>query len=337
VNLWRTLTGQQLAAITGQPGLNSPRSDETALLFDAGLIQRGRFHYAGRSLDEFPEIFRPAPHADKVDLRHLRYGDWLGTTLGSSPIRGHQYDRHNILTVEISLRAAEICPLQSVLGEAVATWPRIFGSKLQPNPHRSADAVFVRDDGLKIAVELTATFTGATIKKIDQLADLLAQDTTKSVVVLFVLAPQPGSDHELEVGRRLRQAIRKSSHSSRARVLAEVKNRMAVVTWKSWFPATGLVSREFIPLRAQRFSSTDDEWVDTDLLDPYNVPFEGAGSPEVEETFTNLNDVFGAPWWARTGQGFDFDMYLIKAAGFDNVLLAIKAATDSGLGTLVDR
>lgn len=326
VNLWRATTSQQIVALTGQPGLNSSRSDETELLFDAGLIQRGRFTYAGRSLDSMPEIFRPNPSADTVDLRqHLRFADWVGTLVGQS-ISGHQYDRHNLLATEISLRAAEICPLRSVLGETLATWSRLFPSRLQPNPHRSADAVWIRSDGLKIAVELTATVTVATIKKIDQLADLLARDTAKSTVVLFVVAPRPGQDHELDVGRRLRQAIRKSARSSRTRVLAEVSDRLIIATWKSWFPATGLVSREFVRLRAQRYSSTDDEWVDADLLDPFDVPFDGAGSLEVAQTDTNLNSVLGAPWWVRTEPGFDFDNFLIKRAGFDRVLAIQKVA-----------
>ncbi|MHB1210246.1 MAG: hypothetical protein ACYC1I_11165 [Acidimicrobiales bacterium] len=214
-----------------------------------------------------------------------------------------------------------------MLGETLASWPRLFGSALQPNPHRSADAVFVRGDGLKIAIEMTATFTVATAKKIDQLADLLSRDTSNSVVFLFILAPLPGSDHELEVGRRLRQAIKKSSHSSRTRVLAKVKDRLFVAKWKDYFPAPGLVTRDFTPLRSQKYSSTDDEWVDTDLMDPYSVPFNGADSPAVEETSRNLNDVLGAPHWMRTGPGVDFDALLIGIAGFDRAL-EIKAAAD---------
>lgn len=333
VNLWRTITGQQLAAITGQPGLTSPRSDETALLFDAGFIQRGRFHYANRALDHMPEVFRPDTKSDDVHLRQqLRYADWLGVTLGGPLMKGHQYDRHNILTTELSLRAAEICPLRGVLGEAAATWTKLFDSRLQPNPYRSADAVWVREDGLKIAVEMTATVTTATVKKIEQLAELLAHDTSNSLVVLFIVAAQPGQEHTSDVARRLRQAIKRSSHSSRTRILAEVKNRMVIAKWETFFPAPGLVSREFIRLRAQRYSSVDDDWVVTDLLDPYDVPFAGADSPAIKETSGNLNNVFGAPWWMRTGPGADLDAYLIKKAGFDKCL-AIKASTDSGLGT----
>jgi hypothetical protein len=325
INLWRTVNGQQLVAMTGQPGLNSTRSDETGLLFDAGLIQRGRFHYAGRSLDNSPEIFRPSPQADKIDLRHLRYGDWMGTLAGQS-IKGHFYDRHNILATELSLRAGEICPLRSVLGEAVSTWPQIFGSALQPSHHRAADAVWIRTDGLKIAVELTATVTVATVKKIEQLADLLARDASRSVVVLFVVAAHPNQGLTNDVTNRLRQAIKKSSHSSRTRILSEVKTRMVIAKWEDFFPGPGLVSREFVRLRAQRYDSVDDEWIDTDLLDPYDVPFEGAESPEVEETSTNLNDVLGAPHWMRTGPGADFDALLIERAGFDKVLATMAVS-----------
>ena len=319
VNLWRTVTGQQLAAITGQPGLNSPTSDETGLLFDAGLIQRGRFCYPGvRSLNQAPEVFRPDTQADKVDLRNLRYADWLGI-LGGQSIKGHQYDRHNILMTELSLRAGEICPLRSVLGEGLATWPKLFGSKLRPNAYRSADAAWVREDGLKIAVELTATVSPVTVKKIDQLAELLARDTTKSVVVIFVVAAHPKDGRMSDVTNRLRQAVKKSAHSSMNRILAEVENRMLLTKWESWFPAPGLVEPEFVQLRAQRYSAKDDEWQPTDLLDPYDVSFPGADFDAMHAMFANLNDVLGAPWWMRTGEGADLDAYLIEKAGFPSV------------------
>lgn len=313
VNLWRTISTEQLVAMSGRPGIGSARSEEIGILFDAGLLQRGRFSYNKRSLNQAPEIFRPNTQAYKVDLRSsLSYGDWLGTTLGGQPIKGHQYDRHNILTTELSLRAAEMCPLRSVLGEAVATWPRLFGPELHPNPHRSADAVFVREDGLKIAVELTATVTPATVKKIEQLAELLARDKSKSLVVLFVVAAHPKDGRMGDVTGRLRQAIKKSSHLSMSRILAEVENRMLVANWESWFPGPGLVSRDFIPLSAQRYSSVDNEWSSTWLLDPFDTTFAGAYSPESEETSTRLNDVFGAPWWMRTGPGADFDAPLLE-------------------------
>ena len=329
INLWRTINGQQLAAITGNP-TNASRSEEIGLLFDAELIQRGRFYYAGRSLD-VPEIFRPDPHADKVDLRHLRYADWLGVTLGGQSIKGHQYDRHNILATEFSLRAAEICPLRSVLGEGLATWPKLFGSVLRPNPHRSADAVLVREDGLKIAVEITATFTVATVKKIEQLAELLARDKSKSVVVLFVVAVQPNQGKTADVMKPLRRAVKKSAHSSMNRILADVENRMAIVKWTDLFPAPGLVEPEFVQLRAQRYSAKDDDWLPTNLLDPYDVSFPGADFDAMHAMFANLNDVLGTPWWMRTGEGADLDAYLIEKAGFDKCL-EIKRAADSGLG-----
>jgi hypothetical protein len=101
---------------------------------------------------------------------------------------------------------------------------------------------------------------------------------------------------------------------------------MVIAKWEDFFPGPGLVSREFVRLRAQRYDSVDDEWIDTDLLDPYDVPFEGAESPEVEETSTNLNDVLGAPHWMRTGPGADFDALLIERAGFDKVLATMAVS-----------
>jgi hypothetical protein len=319
INLWHTMTSQQLVAITGKRGLNSPRSGETGLLFDAGLIQRGRSYYGGWPIDEIPEMFRPNNEASKVNLRGLRYSDWLGATLGGSPVKGHQYDRHNILMTELSLRAAEMCPLRSALGEAVSSWTQVFGPTLKPNPYRSADAVWIRDDGLKIALEMTANFSPSTASKIDQLAELLARDSVKSTIVLFVVAADPKGGRESDVTMKLRQAVKKSAHSSMARILADVENRMVIAKWEDWFPAPELVSREFVGLKAHRYVASDDDWTPINVLDPFDTPFPGADRPEVRASFKYLNDVFGAPWWLRQEHGADHDSYLLEKAGFPGV------------------
>lgn len=316
INLWHTMTSQQLVAITGKPGLNSPRSGETGLLFDAGLIQRGRCYYGGRVVDDVPEMFRPNNEAPKVDLRGLRYKDWLGATLGGNLVKGHQYDRHNVLMTELSLRAAEICPLRSVLGEAVASWTQVFGPALKPNPCRSADAVWIRDDGMKIAIEMAANFSASTVSKVDQLAELLARDSTKSTVVLFVIAAHPKGGRAGDLGLKLRQAVKKSAHSSMNRILADVENRMVIAKWEDWFPAPGLVSFDFVRLRAQRYIASDDEWSPIDVLDPFDAPFPGADNPQLKPLFKHLNDVFGAPHWMRTEEGADYREYLLEKAGF---------------------
>jgi hypothetical protein len=316
INLWRTITSQQLVAMQARASLNTHRADDISLLFDAELIQRGRFFYDGVLIAGYPEIFRPDPASATADFSHLRYADWLGATLGGPFVRGHQYDRHNVLMTELSLRAAELTPLRSVLGEAAAAWPRIFGSELAPNPHRVGDGVWVREDGLKILVEMSASVTPATAVKIDQLAELLARDKTKSVMVLFVAATTKAMKTQVDVAHLLRRAVKKSAHSSRTRILADVEDRMIVAKWEDWFPGPGLASYEFVQLRGRHYDAREDDWKSIDLLDPYETPFEHAEDVNTEEMMTNLNSVLGVPHWMQNGRTTDFDGWLLEQSGF---------------------
>jgi hypothetical protein len=240
-------------------------------------------------------------------------------------VRGHQYDRHNILTTELSLRAAEMCPLRSVLGEAGAGWSRVVGPDVAKNPRLIADAVWVRDDGLKIVIEMTASLSSSTFKKIDQIADVLARDTSRSAVVVFVAAP-PRVASDARFARRLRQAIKKAGHSSMTRVLADVESRMMLVRWEYWFPGPGLASREFARLSARRFIAAKDAWVECNLLDPFDVTYPSFDGSANESTFRNLNDVLGTPHWMQRGEGNDWDALVQRRAGFP--IFTNESATD---------
>ncbi len=295
INLWRMVSGEHLAALRGQPSLNASRSDDVDVLYDAGLIQRGRALYAGQYLPDYPEFFRPSPDAAST-FPDMRYAQWLGATLGGSGINGHQYSRHNLLATELSLRAAEMCPLHSVLGESASEWSRVFHPDLSPNQYRASDAVWLRQDGLKIAVELTAAASPAAQTKINQFADLIARDPSKSVIVVFVMAPDISSDRASELSRVIRRAIKQSSRSSMNRVLTNVASRISIVRWSDWFPSPGLVSKEFVGLRARRCLDGEN-WSEVDLLDPFQVPFDGADSPETQQTLDNVEMVRGAPHW----------------------------------------
>ena len=285
------------------------------MLYDAGLIQRDRVFYDGPLLDSYPEIFRPYPALINDKLFDLRYGDWMGVTLGGSPVRGHQYDRHNILMTELSLRAAEMCPLRRVMGELAAGWSRVVGPDAAKNPRLIADAVWKRDDGLKIVIEMTVSLSYSTLNKIDQIADGPPRDKHRSAVVVFVAAPPP-TESDTAFTRRLRQSIKQSAHSSMARIKADVESRMLLVRWASWFPEAGMGSREFTLLSARRFSAKNDDWIDVNLLDPFDVLYEEFDDTVNEVTFRNLNNVLGAPYWTHRGAGNDWDRVVLDLAGF---------------------
>ncbi len=68
-----------------------------------------------------------------------------------------QHSRHNALTVELALRLAEYAQVGTVLGERVGTIDLLAGPGISRDIYdadgRSADAVIVRPDGLRIAIE----------------------------------------------------------------------------------------------------------------------------------------------------------------------------------------
>jgi len=308
INMWRAITAEQLAAITGRPGVATSRGAmaSTHLLWAAGLIQRGTFTTSRSRIAKLPALFRPGTKGCMDELeRTLNYHDWVGVTGGQAQPFGHHYDRHNLLTTELSLRAAELCPLAAVMGEGMAAWSIIFdpSAGVPASSHRAADALWVRSDGLKIAVETTATVSSGTKLKIQQAADALAADRSKSTVVLFVNAAHPTEGPSpVDISRQLRMAMAKSAYSSRATIAADVAGRMALARWIDWFPEPGMVAPSFMALSAQRPTGPrpgEGRFEPVDLLDPYAVPFDGTGSEDTQALLSNVRLLYGVPHWQR--------------------------------------
>jgi len=308
INMWRAITSEQLAAFTGYPGVGTGRSAmaTTRLLWAAGLIQRGTFIAAGKRIATLPPVFRPGTKGCMDRLEPLLgYHDWVGVTGGQAQPFGHHYDRHNLLTTELSLRAAELCPLAAVMGEGLAAWSLVFdpSAGVPESSHRAADAVWVRSDGLKIAVETAATVSESTKEKIQQAAEFLAADRSRSTVILFVNAahPQRGSTFS-RIGAQLRMAIAKAAYSSRATIAAGVPERMAVARWVDWFPDPGMVTPSFMALTAQRPTGPtagEGRFEPVDLLDPFALPFAGAQDPDSVALLSNVHLLYGVPHWQR--------------------------------------
>jgi hypothetical protein len=317
INMWLYATSEQLAAITGKPSLLAQSSD-TDVLWAADLIQRGRFFDGRAAVPSLPEVYRISSGMADVDLSGLNYRDWLGVTAGHPSNWSHQFTRHNLLTTELSLRVAEFCPtIAAVLGENVAAWSLLFPAELKPNPHREADALWVRSDGMKIAVEMTATATSIAVKA-RQMADLLAADETKSLTVLYVVAAHPDGGRTTTIAKEVRQEVMRAAYATHEHRIAGVAQRMAVVLWKDWFPAPGLADPGFLALSARRPSGKDPEnrWEPVDLADSSDLPIPASNDEASARLLTNVNDLYGIPHWQRhEGEGADLDNYLIDAAG----------------------
>lgn len=307
INLWRTITTEQLAAITGRIAGNSRGGTDLSVLWSAGLVQQGQYHDGFQRLKGVPSVFRPDNRATDHLLEELNYRDWIGVTGGSSSVYSHQFDRHNVLTTELALRAAEMCSLRGVAGESVAGWGKLFPPEIEPNPHRAADAVLVRHDGRRILIETTVTVSTATVTKVKQLAELLARDPTGSTSAIFVVAAHPSSTNASTVALLARQAIAKATVQSMGNIMSNVASRIGVVRWKDWFPAPGMVSPNFFSLSALTATGPrDDLWQSTDFLDP----FEGALSDDPRD---GLNDLYGVPHWMRFRPS-DFSRHMLTSA-----------------------
>lgn len=306
---WRTLTAQQLAAFTGYASL-AGRSDLTRAAFAASMLDVGVFtSVLLRSSPDSPaSAFRPTRSRvlERDFLPTLTYPERVLLTGGRRVLAGGQYDRHNILSAELGLRAAEMTDVSAVLGETMSTVDLLVGSGLGRAPMkdvRSADLTLVRGDGLRVAVELTASTAPGFQKKVHRWAKVLAQNTleTSGLVVLFVAAPP----RDRALGRAVTGEVRKTLST----ILRDYPgspgkrpgDRIFYADWTDWFPARHQVDDSFLTLRAQLAPYTPGSgWRDVDLLDPFDFPFNPVHPDRLTAVIGNAAALGGSPLWLRS-------------------------------------
>ena len=317
INLWRTATGPQLTAITGRKGRNT--STDLPLLWAAELIQKGTIVNGAFSTSSLPKLYRPDLRARAVDLEHrLTYPEWLGLSAGQPWSVGSQFDRHNLLTTELSIRVAEFCPIGQVFGESLGAWPLLFGPDhpLMKTTKRAADAVWVRPDGFRIAIEATASISSVMKEKVARWVSAIAADESKSLMVVFVDVSAPDKHGGDRVGTITRKILAEEANSSMDMKLAKVPERVAFARWRDWFPAPGMVDPAFLGLRVELPTGPPAaRWERADLLDPYAIPFNPADPIAALAPLDNANLLYGVPHWLRTGPGPDLDAVVRARAG----------------------
>ena len=314
VHGWKTCTSEQAAAITGRRDFWNGGSLPYANLTASGLIDLGTLVGGFRG----PRIFAaPASReVHRVLLKELGLRQLLEITGGEGWARGPAGFRHNVLATELGLRAAEyaenvaaVLPesysrLHALAGpERPSVYPRSKGSR------RAADLTLVRTDGLKIAIELTAS-RGANLKdKIEAYARLFAGGV-HGLVVIFVTAPSTDPDAPApgKVGGLVRRLIEEAVLDFSGSSFDRAAHRFGVATWADWFPGPGRVSEDFFAMTAER-PSVQRGWAWTSAsfgnassvaLDP-----EGLGHVHVAEAgwlrvaeFARL--LGSTPHWWRT-------------------------------------
>lgn len=320
VDMWRTVSAEQAAAITGDPTHARALSSGPASAFTSGLLDLGVFvnGLASTELDGRGTMYRPS-NTDVFDKNlapHLTMPEWVRVTGGQPWGAGGQYDRHNLLATELGLRFAEYTEVGTVLGEKVSTVDLLAGSGIgfEPilNDQRSADLTVVRRDGMRVAVELTANPSSQHFfNKVRRWAQLLASRPMdySGLCVVFVVAHDP--DRADERGRRKATTYRARTYQAIKAACAEfpgsstdrVAARMGVATWREWFPGEGLVSEAFLTMRADRPTGPADAvWEVADFLEPHSVRFEAHADFDATAIMTNASLLAGVPHWLRTPQ-----------------------------------
>lgn len=311
VHSWRTLTTDHAAAFVGSKPLRSETNGAVATAWAAGIIDLGRLALSMQTGNVGPAVLRPAKGDvfESLLKDRLTWPEWVAITGGQEwmpPGRGR--DRHDLIATELGLRFAEYTEIGTVLGERFSTVDLLAGSGLGRTPivgdTRAADLTVVREDGLRIAIEITKSVSTHFGHKVERWAQLLAErplDESGLCVVFLVADP--------DVRAKVYQAIAAASKEFPGTVRNRVAERMGVATWREWFPAHGLVDPAFMALRVDRPTGRGAGlWEPCDMLDPrpgllphgaYGRPF----APRKPEAMTAVLDnaaVLGqTPVWLR--------------------------------------
>lgn len=335
IDSWRTVTGEQLAAITGDTASAGARSRTMSELFAAGVADQGTLLASGMSStgnDRSTLLHRPSrtENFEKEIAPRLTYPEWVSITAGHPWASGGQYDRHNILAVELALRVAEFCEVGGVVGEKLSTWDMLAytgaGQAAPPvGMQRAADATLIRTDGARIAVEITASMTGALQKKIRAWAELLNKTRTNDTAlaaVVFVVATPPGKKvNRGEAISRVRTIVQNAARDYSGIAGDRTQSRMYVVSWEEWFPAARHASPGFFSLEAWRPSGNPfvNLWAKASLLDIFDTAFEPRYPEDALAVLDNLTGVRSVPRWLRTGDAPELWPLAIKALGFTGI------------------
>jgi len=297
---WKVLTTQQVASIVGTQNIRG----DLKVLWQAGLLRRGELQ--SQVLGAVP----PSTQIWKVDwdapvkelLSQLTPWERYGLLAGTNWKPYQTNWSHDLLVADTTLRVAELVPaIAAVYGEEMASADRL--TDLPPSVTKKArgDAVWVRDDGLRIVAELSISAYPASLAKAERWARVLEADQHRDLFVLFLVAAPPGqraSFASWSLGA-YRRAVAEAAWSSLSAVQACVPERMGVAALSNWFPATGKVSPDFPRLPVWRPTGPPkDRFEPANLADGFDVAFdsgfagEGALAPIIWAPLA-----YAMPWW----------------------------------------
>lgn len=318
VDSWRTVSAEQAATFTGHRLLANPTTSGVPSLFAANIIDLGSFSSGlfGARTPMSNLIYRPSYSRmmDESVVPHLTFAERVSVTGGYGWTSGGQYDRHNLLATELGLRVAEYLKVGTVLGEKMSTYDLLAGSGLgrefsNEGAAKRADLTIVRPDGMRIAVEITASMSDNFDAKVRSWAKLLSERPleTSGLTVMFVAADHPekiraNTDAGVSSVRgRIYSAIKRAVKEFPGTSADRIAARMGVATWREFFPAAHSVSERFMGLTADfALGGPDESWKSVDMLDSSALPFVPSPCFDAEAVMTNASHLGSVPHWLRT-------------------------------------
>jgi hypothetical protein len=314
---FRTMTSEQAAAFTGDKNLAYPTKASGAAMFASGLVDLGTFKngVVNTTLRGRQAIYRPAQSNifDNSIKDELTWAEWLSVTGGQKWVAPTGFDRHNILGTELALRLAEYTDIGTVLGERFATVDQLAGSGIGYAPmvgdQKAADLAAVRDDGMMVAIEMTASTSTYFNDKVARWAKLLSERpfTSSGLMVIFVIIEHP--DRIDSVRADTYQAIAAACREYPGSVRDRVAERIGVATWREWFPGPGLVHDAFLTMRVDRPTGRSERlWEPCDLLDStegktaagaWGRPFVAHDPTAMTAVLDNASMLGQTPYWIR--------------------------------------
>jgi mRNA-degrading endonuclease toxin of MazEF toxin-antitoxin module len=312
---WRTCSTEQLAALTGNTDLLVPVNAVTAAAFCSDLVDIAPSVSATTAVERFGRgmLLRPSLSSvfEQTIKPRLTWAEWLAITGGQDWTSGTQFDRHNLLATELGLRLAEYTDVATVLGERFSTVDLLAGSGVglrdRSANRRSADLTAVRLDGMRIAIEVTATTSDRFERKVEQWARLLAETPmNQSGLVVVVLIATPPDRAQSKQARRVRsatyQAVLRAVKKHPGVSYDPTSHRIGVATWREWFPAAHKVSDAFLSMRVVRPIGNGDgpgRWEPCDLMDFSRMPFEAKDLAALMAVVDNAGGLGQTPHWLR--------------------------------------
>ncbi|MGH9069261.1 MAG: hypothetical protein ACRD0J_17495 [Acidimicrobiales bacterium] len=274
---WRLLSADHLARF-GRVSAADLAGVVLPAMWRAGLVERGAFDVLGV---EAPALYRLRSGPELSGwLAGLDPAAWLSVTAGEPVGGARSLGRHDLLAAEVGLRASEAgVGLQAVFPESLAR-----PSLLVPgsgSTRAKGDLVIVREDGLRVVVELTASRTPELTAKVARWGRLLAAGDA-GLVVVFLTAATPGGDQAGLVRKGIPKAFESvlcpeglglAGAWATNEEVSRARKGLAVADWEDWFPGPGCCSTAFPALEARFLvPRSEGRWGTVGLARQY--PFE---------------------------------------------------------------